>query len=258
MAVFHLKKQFILSFIAFSSLVFAQKADIIITYQYKLVQDQTWKAFAVADEKESFFFFTQKAEETYETLQADQFKKVNQYYIFQTNNERSCVYQTINIFDYKKTKLPDLAKDCFEKPEWKIMPDKKKILNYNCQLATTIFRGVEHKVWFTTEISQNIYPWKLDGLPGAILKFENSTGIMIGEATEVLINPNLEMPKKFITFFNENKNAAMHYKDFIALHNQNIEAWRAQSMANAPKGTKFLQTPTRSGQIEQTFEWETK
>ncbi len=251
------RKLWLLFIIVFASKLNAQKAEVIITYQYEIAHGKIWKAFVVADAKESYFFFTQKPEETYETLQTDNFKKVNYYHLFQTNNETGCAYQSISIFDYTKTKLPELAKDCYQQPKWKIMPDKRKILNYNCQLATTTFRGVDHKVWFTTEISQNIFPWKLSGLPGAILKFANTSGSMLGEATQVLINPNLDMPKKYITYFENNRKSAMHYKDFIAIHNETISAWRGEQGANAPKGTKFVETPVRSGQIEQSFEWET-
>jgi GLPGLI family protein len=44
------------------------------------------------------------------------------------------------------------------------------ILGMECHYAKTKFRGREWKVWFTEEIPVSLGPWKLNGLPGLILK----------------------------------------------------------------------------------------
>lgn len=59
-------------------------------------------------------------------------------------------------------------------PEWDIQEDTLTVSGYLCQKANTNFRGRDYTVWFTPEIPINDGPWKLYGLPGLILKAEDS------------------------------------------------------------------------------------
>lgn len=63
-----------------------------------------------------------------------------------------------------------------QKPEWKILPEKQKIGDYNTQKAMTSFGGREWVAWFTTEIPIQDGPYKFYGLPGLIVKLEDTTG----------------------------------------------------------------------------------
>ncbi|MCQ2305909.1 MAG: GLPGLI family protein [Bacteroidales bacterium] len=60
--------------------------------------------------------------------------------------------------------------------EWQITSETKIMLGYSCQKATCRFRGREWSVWFTTEIPISEGPWKFSGLPGLVLKAEDSQG----------------------------------------------------------------------------------
>lgn len=61
------------------------------------------------------------------------------------------------------------------KQEWKILPDKQKIGEYSTQKATAEFAGRKWTAWFTTDIPFQDGPYKFRGLPGLILKLEDST-----------------------------------------------------------------------------------
>ncbi len=67
---------------------------------------------------------------------------------------------------------------CYEenKPElnWRIHNNRKVIANYPCQNATVRFRGRNYEAWFTTEIPISVGPYKFGGLPGLILKIQDS------------------------------------------------------------------------------------
>lgn len=68
---------------------------------------------------------------------------------------------------------------------WEITSDTLTILGHNCQKATTTFRGRVWNVWFAPELPLPIYPWKFNGLPGAILGFDDEEGIISARAIEI-------------------------------------------------------------------------
>lgn len=54
--------------------------------------------------------------------------------------------------------------------EWQLTPDTTSICGYPCRKAEADFRGRHWIVWYTEEIPSDEGPWKLNGLPGMILK----------------------------------------------------------------------------------------
>lgn len=68
-------------------------------------------------------------------------------------------------------------------PEWTVKPDTCTILNYHCTKAETDFKGRHWTVWFTEDIPLDYGPWKLIGLPGLILKAEDSQKQYVFEAS---------------------------------------------------------------------------
>ena len=69
-----------------------------------------------------------------------------------------------------------LCEEDNERPEWQLHPDTMTILSYPCQKATCRFRGRDYTAWYTMDIPVSDGPWKLHGLPGLILKAEDSPG----------------------------------------------------------------------------------
>jgi GLPGLI family protein len=57
-----------------------------------------------------------------------------------------------------------------ELPTWTIHDDTCFVLNYSCQKAVAHFCGRDWEVWFSSEIPLTTGPWKLQGLPGLIMK----------------------------------------------------------------------------------------
>lgn len=60
--------------------------------------------------------------------------------------------------------------------EWKIHPETAQIGEYKAQKATTQFGGRDWEAWFTMEVPFPEGPYKFSGLPGLILKIEDTTG----------------------------------------------------------------------------------
>jgi GLPGLI family protein len=66
-------------------------------------------------------------------------------------------------------------KEKVEMPRWEIVSDSvQTILGYRCVKATADYRGRKWSAWYTEDIPLDEGPWKLKGLPGLILKAEDS------------------------------------------------------------------------------------
>ncbi|WP_029904357.1 GLPGLI family protein [Prevotella sp. 10(H)] len=75
--------------------------------------------------------------------------------------------------------------------KWNITTDTLTVLNYLCQKATTSFRGRNYEVWFSPDIPVNDGPWKLYGLPGLILKANDTENLF---SFEIIGLENLASP----------------------------------------------------------------
>ena len=67
-----------------------------------------------------------------------------------------------------------LQEDEIGKLPWQIENETDTILGYVCQKAKVSFRGRDYTAWFAVDIPINDGPWKFMGLPGLILKVEDS------------------------------------------------------------------------------------
>ena len=69
-----------------------------------------------------------------------------------------------------------LCEETNERPEWQLHPDTMTILSYPCRKATSRFKGRDYTAWYTMDVPVSEGPWKLHGLPGLIIKAEDSRG----------------------------------------------------------------------------------
>jgi GLPGLI family protein len=59
---------------------------------------------------------------------------------------------------------------------WTLAEDTATILGYPCQKAACTFRGRDWEAWFAPEIPIDEGPWKFYGLPGLIMRLEDTEG----------------------------------------------------------------------------------
>ena len=64
---------------------------------------------------------------------------------------------------------------------WDISSRTDTVLGYECFMAEAEFRGRVWRAWFTYEIPMPYGPWKLGGLPGLILKAEDTDSLFVFE-----------------------------------------------------------------------------
>lgn len=84
-----------------------------------------------------------------------------------------------------------------EAQQWEILQQETyTIAGYHCQKAQTTFRGRTWYAWFTEELPINDGPWKLCGLPGLILKAEDTKKDFSFECIQIeKKNEDIVMPK---------------------------------------------------------------
>lgn len=66
-----------------------------------------------------------------------------------------------------------------EKPaefKWILLPETDSLLGYVCQKAEMDFKGRHYMAWYSPDIALNAGPYKFGGLPGLILKIEDTSG----------------------------------------------------------------------------------
>ena len=67
--------------------------------------------------------------------------------------------------------------------QWEFSPEEStSILGYECNKATADFAGRTYTAWFTSELPLPFGPYKFGGLPGLILKIEDSEKQFVWEA----------------------------------------------------------------------------
>ena len=59
--------------------------------------------------------------------------------------------------------------------EWELTDDTEEIMGHECHKATAKWRGREWNAWYS-DIPVDAGPWKFQGLPGLILKVEDTAG----------------------------------------------------------------------------------
>ena len=73
--------------------------------------------------------------------------------------------------------------------QWKIGTETQTILGYQSQKATCRWRGRDFVAWFTSSIPVKAGPWKFGGLPGLILKLQDTDGLYRFEAVQISSKP---------------------------------------------------------------------
>ena len=73
--------------------------------------------------------------------------------------------------------------------QWKMGTETQTILGHKCQKATCRWRGRDFVAWFATDIPVKAGPWKFGGLPGLILKVQDTKGMYRFEAVQLSSKP---------------------------------------------------------------------
>jgi GLPGLI family protein len=169
----------------------AHSQNTRVIYQYKYVPNSS-KADSIKTEwmyldidKEGSKYYSKKKFDN-DSIQLEIIKKQislggNHVSISQNHSSGDVLYSVEKKYpDYQTYLFTSIDNDNFKvledrKIQWAILKDVDKIETYNVQKATTNFAGRQWTAWFTTEIPIQDGPYKFYGLPGLILKIEDTT-----------------------------------------------------------------------------------
>lgn len=115
-----------------------------------------------------------------------------------------------NIMDAVEYKVSD-----DRKINWQILPDKEKIGELNAQKAVGEFAGRKWIAWFVSEIPIQDGPYKFHGLPGLIIKIEDTT------SSHIFILKAIKKLKENEVWKSENNKE--RFEDMIALDPENYK-----------------------------------
>ncbi|UOE39382.1 GLPGLI family protein [Chryseobacterium oryzae] len=250
-----MKKIFTIIFILVIAIIKSQ-SKIIIEYDYSFANMDNLNAFIIGSQDNSFFFFSNDANATYKSLKDSNFSSVNQFYIFNYNLNEENFFQRIYLLPKTNNVTSKLAVEKIKDLDWKITSETKQILGYKVFAATTQFRGRDYKVWFSKDLPIRVFPWKLKGLPGAILEFVDSENFIRGYAKKIILNSEEEFPNKVLKFFSKDDlNLAIPFKKMVELENEVLQEHMNESIAALPKGVKYAVPNIREMMLEKSFEW---
>jgi GLPGLI family protein len=138
------------------------------------------------------------------------------------NLSKSYFYAQVSLVDAIYTYQDQIAIKKFEyqeklKSNWSIVAGEENVLGYRCNKANKSYGGREWTAWFTTEIPIPHGPYKFGGLPGLILKVEDSQKHYVFEATsikqkEVSTDPYYPYPRKNVTLITRQEFLINRYK----------------------------------------------
>ena len=179
----------LIAFFVFAA-IFVNAQNNRFIYEYKFVSDST-KKDVVASEmmflditKNSSKYYSREVYVQDSIMRADLEKQmkagVSNFNIKRNDAKGKVRYKVTKDYQKNKTYLNvRIGSDSYKVLEdraldWKILPAKENIGNWEAQKATTEFGGRKWTAWFCEEIPLSDGPYKFKGLPGLIVKISDA------------------------------------------------------------------------------------
>ncbi|TXE15788.1 GLPGLI family protein [Psychroflexus gondwanensis] len=151
-----------------------------------------------------------------------------------------------------------LIKEKLPKIKWDLsFKETDSILGFLCNKAKGHFRGRTYSVWYTSGIPVRFGPWKLQGLPGLILKISDD----LGQVEFTAISLQYKNKEEYSNIFELSSN---HFKtisleESVSLKDKEEEEELKKIMASMPRDSRVGNmkiNKDRTSKIEMKYEWE--
>ena len=151
-----------------------------------------------------------------------------------------------------------LVKEKLSKINWQISSQEQDtVLGQLCHKVIGDFRGRTYTVWFAPNIAVRFGPWKIQGLPGLILKAKDNdnqvdfTAISIEYKNSKKLMNELHLPKEF--------KKTILLEEYVSLIKQRDLENFQMIMATMPRSNKISNitiNDDRKSRLEMKYEWE--
>jgi GLPGLI family protein len=136
-----------------------------------------------------------------------------------------------------------LVQDSLILPKWKIYQETKKINNLVCYRATTSFKGRNYEAWYTLDYPTQYGPWKLNGLPGLIIKAQDDKNEVFFEAIAIIpTNEKIDEEPPLLK--------TMSSEEYVNAVKKNLKDFEARIGSMADRNTKITVKTQYRGGIE--------
>lgn len=154
-------------------------------------------------------------------------------------------------------KTPYYVQDPIHDPEWKLHSETKSISGFECNKATTTFRGRTYEVWYTPEIPVNFGPWKLNGLPGLILQASDTKGQIEFRANKVSLNQEFNVDEQISKLPKLGEKVTLReYVDKKDKEGEQISRYTSSKGSRGTGSETTFENPENRNAIEIIYEWE--
>lgn len=146
-------------------------AKVLYNMYLNFGQQEEFKAQLLYSDKAAFFTYKATDEYSRESIKDEDVTEIS----FSVQDTTTHIYWSDRIAGeaYEKVEISKkhkLLTEPLDTIHWEICNETKQIDTYACYKATCHYRGRNYTAWFTPDIACTWGPWKLQGLPGAILE----------------------------------------------------------------------------------------
>lgn len=126
--------------------------------------------------------------------------------------------------------------------QWTLHEERQTILGHECQRATCHWRGRDFEAWFAADIPVRLGPWTFGGLPGLILKLNDTQRLYTWEAVSLRSGDFSITKRKYEGFRHDSREHV--YKLQVAANRDYLKAGGAIDRATGqPKSKQFPYDP---------------
>ena len=117
---------------------------------------------------------------------------------------------------------------------WRLKSEKRVILGFDCQKAKGKFGGRSYTVWYTPQIPISVGPWKLEGLPGAIVEGSEDTNRIAFRLSEI----QYDLPRPKVPVLNPKPEEIISCKESFRLQKREQQVIMEEIMALSSENIK--------------------
>ncbi len=109
--------------------------------------------------------------------------------------------------------------------DWKLTEDTMTVCGYMCKNAHTTFRGRTYNAWYAPQIPISSGPWKFAGLPGLILRVQDSQKMFYFICTQIITPPKTTLIESQYDYLRAIKVSKSKYNQNKQRYMDNSEAF---------------------------------